>query len=91
MQLGFASGTSVYLHHVEERGIEFFRSRCDQDLEGIVAKRKGGRYRDGVEWIKIKNPEYSQARGGRNSSKGCVRGDSGSAQTMRALKKNSAD
>ena len=33
------------------------------DLEGIVAKRKDSRYGDELApWIKIKNPNYSQAR-----------------------------
>jgi ATP-dependent DNA ligase len=33
-------------------------------LEGIVAKHRAGRYRedDPTRWLKIKNPEYSQAR-----------------------------
>jgi ATP-dependent DNA ligase len=42
--------------------VEFFRLTCEQDLEGIVAKLKHGRYGEG--WFKIRNPKYSQ-RGGR--------------------------
>src|SRR5262245_46607443 len=42
------------------------RSLCggQQDLEGIVAKHCAGRYGDDEpkRWLKIKNPEYSQAR-----------------------------
>jgi ATP-dependent DNA ligase len=35
-----------------------------RDLEGIVAKRKRGVYKNnGLGWKKIKNPKYSQAEG----------------------------
>ncbi len=36
------------------------------DLEGVVAKRKDGIYADTIQettWVKIKNPEYTQALG----------------------------
>jgi ATP-dependent DNA ligase len=37
------------------------------DLEGVVAKRKDSLYRatekPSLPWIKIKNPDYSQAEG----------------------------
>ena len=50
---------------VESRGVELFREVCRRDLEGIVAKWKHGTYLSGdqTSWIKIKNPEYSQAIG----------------------------
>jgi len=37
---------------------------CQQDLDGIVAKHRAGRYGEDEpkRWLKIKNPEYSQAR-----------------------------
>jgi hypothetical protein len=38
--------------------MEFVRLTCEQDLEGIVAKLKHGRYGEG--WLKIRNPKYSQ-------------------------------
>ena len=44
---------------------DFHRAVYERDLEGIVAKWKTARYRSDVapsSWIKIKNPEYSQAR-----------------------------
>lgn len=32
---------------------------CEHELEGVVAKRKGSRYRPGQRgWVKIKNREY---------------------------------
>src|SRR5207245_2223637 len=57
----------LYLDHIEERGCELFESICRLDLEGIVAKRKDMPYRASEKpspcWIKIKNPDYSQAEG----------------------------
>jgi ATP-dependent DNA ligase len=44
-----------------------FEKVCGLDLEGIVAKRKDSLYRatekPSPDWIKIKNPQYSQAEG----------------------------
>ena len=43
-----------------------FRLACEHDLEGVVGKWKLGTYRsDGAQtsWLKIKNPNYSQAEG----------------------------
>jgi ATP-dependent DNA ligase len=34
---------------------------CEQDLEGIVAKRRDAVY--GEQWFKIRNPNYSQYEG----------------------------
>jgi bifunctional non-homologous end joining protein LigD len=50
--------------HVAGRGRDLFRLVCEQDLEGIVAKRKSGAYRPELPsaWVKVKNPDYSQAR-----------------------------
>lgn len=57
----------LYTNHIERRGCELFESVCRMDLEGIVAKRKDSRYRvtekPSPHWIKIKNPNYSQAEG----------------------------
>jgi ATP-dependent DNA ligase len=55
----------LYADFIEARGRDFYRLVCARDLEGIVAKWKGATYRPDVapsSWIKIKNPEYSQAR-----------------------------
>jgi len=44
-----------------------FETACRMDLEGIVTKRKDSVYRASEKpsphWIKIKNPNYSQAEG----------------------------
>jgi hypothetical protein len=42
-----------------------YGATCGWDLEGIVAKRKDGRYVSTRtrSWLKIKNPDYSQAEG----------------------------
>jgi len=56
----------LYVDHLKERGCDLFRAACDRDLEGIVAKWATGPYRrDGIStsWIKIKNRDYSQAKG----------------------------
>ena len=45
--------------------MELYRRICDWDLEGIVAKPTGSAYdtTTSTRWIKIKNPNYSQAEG----------------------------
>jgi bifunctional non-homologous end joining protein LigD len=55
----------LYVSHVGERGVNLFREVCARDLEGIVAKWKSGAYTSGNEtsWVKVKNPDYSQAKG----------------------------
>jgi len=55
-----------YVDHIEGSGMNFVRLACEHDLEGIVGKWKFGAYRtDGAQtsWIKVKNPNYSQAEG----------------------------
>ena len=54
----------LYAQHVIQQGRAFFAEICARDLEGIVAKRKRGIYKDdGNSWLKVKNPTYSQAEG----------------------------
>jgi bifunctional non-homologous end joining protein LigD len=56
----------VYMDHVEARGASLFNAVCAQDLEGVVAKWKRGRYHsDGftTSWLKIRNGAYSQMQG----------------------------
>jgi bifunctional non-homologous end joining protein LigD len=52
----------IYAQHVEHWGKLLFEEVCERNLEGIVGKRKSSLY---VEhgWVKIKNPNYSQAEG----------------------------
>jgi ATP-dependent DNA ligase len=55
----------LFARHVPERGRDLFAAVCEQDLEGIVAKWKDAPYNPAVlplSWLKVKNPEYSQAR-----------------------------
>jgi bifunctional non-homologous end joining protein LigD len=50
-----------YWHTPEtfDDGAALFEAICERELEGIVAKRRGGRYRPGERgWIKIKNRAY---------------------------------
>ncbi len=58
----------LYLDHINGKGVELFEQCCRLDLEGVVAKPKLSPYRrlDGKPlWIKVKNPDYSQAEGRR--------------------------
>ncbi len=53
-----------YVDHVEGEGEQLFDLICERDMEGIVAKPRASRYREvngKTPWIKIKNPDYSQA------------------------------
>jgi hypothetical protein len=53
----------MYAHDVKSRGCELFQLICEQNLEGIVAKHKNGLYGPSAKWIKIRNPNYTQAEG----------------------------
>ena len=54
----------LYAQHVEQEGKRFFAEICSRDLEGVVAKRRLGIYKeDATGWLKIKNGSYSQAEG----------------------------
>jgi len=46
----------LFAGHVEGQGRELFRTACEHNLEGVVAKRKEGAY--GQDWFKIRNPGY---------------------------------
>ena len=52
----------VYLTDVERVGELVFEQVKVHDFEGMVAKRKSSAYRRGrsLDWIKIKNPDYSR-------------------------------
>ena len=46
------------------QGVDLFHAICERDLEGIVAKAAQGLYQPAkTTWVKIKNPNYSQAAG----------------------------
>ncbi len=53
----------LYARHIERDGCSLFKLVCDQDLEGIVAKRRDAAYGD--DWFKIRNPSHSQYEGRR--------------------------
>ena len=40
-----------------------YQEICKRDLEGIVCKRKDSVYSSRVRWLKVKNPDYTQAVG----------------------------
>ena len=59
------SAFALYADAIDGRGRDLSAAVRARDLEGIVAKWKVAPYRPDVapsSWIKIKNPEYSQAR-----------------------------
>jgi bifunctional non-homologous end joining protein LigD len=51
----------LYCDHVEAEGEGLFRLACENDLEGVVAKRGGDPYLpEHASWLKIRNHNYSQ-------------------------------
>jgi ATP-dependent DNA ligase len=42
--------------NVEDHGIALFTEVVRRNLEGVVAKRKNGKYTAVSDWLKIKNP-----------------------------------
>jgi DNA ligase-1 len=51
----------LFAKRVESLGCQLFNVVRERNLEGIVAKRKDAVY--GVDWFKIRNPNYSQYEG----------------------------
>ena len=49
--------------HIDRHGCDLFQAVCQNDLEGIVAKRRNGIY--GEDWFKIRNRNYTQYEGRR--------------------------
>jgi bifunctional non-homologous end joining protein LigD len=59
----------LYHDYVDGRGVDLFAAIRGNDLEGVVAKWRYGRYHtDGqtTSWFKIRNPQYSQVDGRRD-------------------------
>jgi len=54
---------TLYVDHVEAKGVELFKAICAKDMEGIVCKHKDAPYtsRPTVCW-KVLNPDYSAKR-----------------------------
>jgi bifunctional non-homologous end joining protein LigD len=89
-----------YVDHIQERGRDLFDLACRHDAEGIVGKWDRGVYHvDGAttSWLKVKNPDYTQAVGrhelfesrrggssGRSASKG-YRLDPAASSAARSL------
>jgi len=48
--------------HVDGYGIDFFRTICKKNLQGIVAKHRASPYSASAKWIKIENPAYGQSQ-----------------------------
>jgi bifunctional non-homologous end joining protein LigD len=60
-------GRLLYVDHLLEQGCSLYEIACQWNLEGIIAKRKVSLYtatkKPSRTWLKIKNPNYSQAKG----------------------------
>lgn len=57
---------TFYVDHIERHGKALYNEICARDMEGIVCKPAIGPYRTvsgKSTWIKVKNPNYSQAEG----------------------------
>ena len=53
-----------FVDHLDGEGEQLFTLICERDMEGIVANPMASPYRElngKTPWIKIKNPDYSQA------------------------------
>lgn len=59
----------LYAQHIESNGKKFFEAICARDLEGIVAKRKTGLYRDTSvnDGRRLRTGIIRRPRGGTNS------------------------
>jgi bifunctional non-homologous end joining protein LigD len=47
--------------YIEGRGVDLYNEVVRRNLEGVVAKRKNGTYTTVSDWLKIKNPNYTQS------------------------------
>jgi ATP-dependent DNA ligase len=51
----------LYCDHIDTDGEALFLLACENDLEGVAAKRKSDPYLpEHASWLKIRNHEYSQ-------------------------------
>ena len=60
------STATMNVQHIDRQCRALFQQTCDMDVEEIVAKPKISPYREvngRSTWLKIKNPDYSQAEG----------------------------
>jgi bifunctional non-homologous end joining protein LigD len=56
----------LHVDYLPEKGKELFALARENDLEGVVGKWAHGTYQSGgrtTSWVKVKNPNYSQAEG----------------------------
>ena len=60
-----ANHSLISIPYIERDGNKLFDIAVKQNLEGIIAKRKAGKYYQGQrsnEWIKIKNQKYNRQK-----------------------------
>ncbi|MEO8596435.1 MAG: hypothetical protein ABI759_24160 [Candidatus Solibacter sp.] len=54
----------LYVDHVAGSGVDLFQAICARDMEGIVANLAAAPHApEATTWVKIKNPNYSEAEG----------------------------
>jgi bifunctional non-homologous end joining protein LigD len=52
-----------YVSYIDRHAAKLFELVKARDLEGLVVKRKDGKYRPETKWFKVLNPAYSQKAG----------------------------
>jgi bifunctional non-homologous end joining protein LigD len=52
-----------YVSYIDQHAAKLFELVKARDLEGLVVKRKDGKYRSETRWYKVLNPAYSQKAG----------------------------
>jgi ATP-dependent DNA ligase len=53
----------LYANYIDRRGTGLFHAVCENDMEGIVAKRKDGLYNPAeTTWVKIQNRGQGEGR-----------------------------
>jgi ATP-dependent DNA ligase len=57
------SASVGYVSYVDRQAMRLFEIIMKDDLEGLVVKRKDGKYSQRTLWYKILNPAYTQKTG----------------------------
>jgi bifunctional non-homologous end joining protein LigD len=52
-----------YVSYIDQHAAKLFELVKARDLEGLVVKRKDGKYRPETKWFKVLNPLYTQKAG----------------------------
>jgi hypothetical protein len=56
----------IWAGHIAENGTALYQEVCKRDLEGVICQEKRQRlFVTRACWLKVKNPDYTQAEGRR--------------------------